>query len=630
MVAPSSMEPYPDVSPRTAMHLVHISNMKLDAEIFSDRSLSIQRRILIKNFLTMLYDMCPIEWFDEEEPLEEEEWMDQAPSGTEAYSDASTQDYDYGYDYYGQDPSGYSSSTSHSSHSSQDRYDSRYDSNPNDRDEFGLEHESVLSPAVAAAVVAVAARRKPNARKTNRVQPNRPSSMDLQAYLSSVFNVDWSVGLSSTEDSLFTSPGSRKSLRLSMSSLSSLNEKSSPSAQAAFSSLSDSRTSPNHSSSSSRTPSLKEAGPRYKADDGAKSSPRSKIAASYDPNGKSEYVEEDDANSYSHPSQSWKNQASASTSHPNGNHGYHHPSGVNNGSSLQSSDVYNNPNNPETHIHNHYHIHIHNYSSENGNLKRSPSVGSKSSDRPPPVIRSARYPKPEPRQDQQPMASTSNFPQPPWAIPANNAWAPQPNMSTQSPVSPVMMAVAGPLTSSSSSPSSSVSYPPEKSSDFVFISNTGEEQPYLATVPSVSGQYSLSQPPPPYTQSPNKTPKSESGSPPARRLTKKMLPSFRPPIFTTKPQQSQQQQQQSQQPQSSGTASSAATNPQSQRLIDYQLQYQERQKMFVNKEEDVKESQRSTENLGFIRQLFRQNSKKKGIAFISAPLPVSSSSSSLT
>ncbi|KAG0033610.1 hypothetical protein BGZ81_007868 [Podila clonocystis] len=41
---------------RTPMQLVTLSNIKLNNDIYSARSLSIHRRVLVKNFLTLLYD----------------------------------------------------------------------------------------------------------------------------------------------------------------------------------------------------------------------------------------------------------------------------------------------------------------------------------------------------------------------------------------------------------------------------------------------------------------------------------------------------------------------------------------------------------------------------------------------
>ncbi|KAF9139248.1 hypothetical protein BGX30_008194 [Mortierella sp. GBA39] len=51
---------------KTPMQVVAISNHKLNSDIYSTRSLSIHRRILVKNLLTLLYEMNPmLDWFDD-------------------------------------------------------------------------------------------------------------------------------------------------------------------------------------------------------------------------------------------------------------------------------------------------------------------------------------------------------------------------------------------------------------------------------------------------------------------------------------------------------------------------------------------------------------------------------------
>jgi hypothetical protein len=57
-------------STRTLTELVNISNLKLNNDIFSTRSLSIHRRILVKNLLTLLYETHPtLDWIDDESSL---------------------------------------------------------------------------------------------------------------------------------------------------------------------------------------------------------------------------------------------------------------------------------------------------------------------------------------------------------------------------------------------------------------------------------------------------------------------------------------------------------------------------------------------------------------------------------
>ncbi|KAF9121922.1 hypothetical protein BGW39_010155 [Mortierella sp. 14UC] len=56
---------------RTPMQVVAISNHKLNSDIFSSRSLSIHRRILVKNLLTLIYEMNPmLDWFDDASGLD--------------------------------------------------------------------------------------------------------------------------------------------------------------------------------------------------------------------------------------------------------------------------------------------------------------------------------------------------------------------------------------------------------------------------------------------------------------------------------------------------------------------------------------------------------------------------------
>jgi hypothetical protein len=51
---------------KTPMQVVAMSNHKLNSDIYSSRSLSIHRRILVKNLLTLLYEMNPmLDWFDD-------------------------------------------------------------------------------------------------------------------------------------------------------------------------------------------------------------------------------------------------------------------------------------------------------------------------------------------------------------------------------------------------------------------------------------------------------------------------------------------------------------------------------------------------------------------------------------
>ncbi|KAF9412900.1 hypothetical protein BGZ94_000900, partial [Podila epigama] len=70
LLPPPPLSPPPPIfSPfgsRTPMQMIDLSNEKLNNDLYSTRSLSIHRRILVKNFLTMLYDWDPLldYWFE--------------------------------------------------------------------------------------------------------------------------------------------------------------------------------------------------------------------------------------------------------------------------------------------------------------------------------------------------------------------------------------------------------------------------------------------------------------------------------------------------------------------------------------------------------------------------------------
>lgn len=49
---------------KTPMQVVAMSNQKLNSDVFSSRSVSIHRRILVKNLLTLIYELNPkLDWF---------------------------------------------------------------------------------------------------------------------------------------------------------------------------------------------------------------------------------------------------------------------------------------------------------------------------------------------------------------------------------------------------------------------------------------------------------------------------------------------------------------------------------------------------------------------------------------
>ncbi|KAF9198079.1 hypothetical protein BGZ49_001211 [Haplosporangium sp. Z 27] len=595
-VAPSLMQPSQNLGSRTPMQLVHISNSKLNDQIFSSRSLSIQRRILIKNFLAALYQLHPIEWIEDSPVDDKDHWMEQTLSAVGiGHPDEQQQEYGHEYDYYNQNY-GYSSSDEH-----------------NNLNNLGELDESELSPAAAAAASAVSSRRRLRSLRSISTPLPRPVSMELpmalQSYLSTVFDVGWSVDLASKEDSLFTSKSAQHS-----------SSRSSPTS----SSLSSNSSSIDYSNS--RHPQLKLNGRP------------GRINVTY---GSEEYNKRDnEVSSLDFPAipqtQIHGNRTSTTPANSNGvpQLQIQHENRPSPGMQSSSTNRFSAPvtssrqdmlGNNQNNIHNHIHIHIHNYPP--GSLQNDSHNGDREHHLP--VVRSPRYPKSEPikvrpascspayfppedhAKSQSYSSYTLEFPAPPSKLPHS---------------APISIAVAGPVapsTSPSSSPSLSAVYPPEKAT---YSLNSQEEQPYLATAPSTS-RYSRSPPPPPYTQSPEEGLGSCYGSESNHRTsnsTSAPIP-FYTSVLTTTPQSQS----------SLADTFSKASDSANQKLIEYQ-RYQERQKMFVRDDEGKNES-RSTDGLGFIRQLFRSNSisgsnsgtsKKKSAGFvISAPLPTSTVSS---
>ncbi|KAG0018283.1 hypothetical protein BGZ82_000488 [Podila clonocystis] len=174
-VAPSLLQPSKQLGSRTPMQLVGMSNLKLNREMYSPRAQSIHRRILIKNFLTMLYQRHPIEWIEDSPVDDKDHWMEQTLSavGIEEHSDScqnNNDNGDYNYNSYKDDNRGPSSGSSVS--------------------------DGLLS-------------------RPSKVTPlPRPASgelpQSLHNYLSNVFDVDWSPDSNNTEDSFYTAkPSSR-------------------------------------------------------------------------------------------------------------------------------------------------------------------------------------------------------------------------------------------------------------------------------------------------------------------------------------------------------------------------------------------------------------------------------------
>ncbi|KAF9356076.1 hypothetical protein BGX26_005760 [Mortierella sp. AD094] len=606
-VAPSLMQPSQSLGSRTPMQLVHISNIKLNAQIFSSRSLSIQRRILIKNFLAALYQLHPIEWIEESPVDDKDHWMEQTLSAAGIdHQDASAQEQEYenGYDYYGQDYH-YSSLIGQVSLNSS----------------LGQLDESELSPAAAAAASAVTLRRRLRSLRSSNMPLPRPASMELpvalQSYLSTVFDVDWSVGLASKEDYLFTSKSAQHSSSKTSLTSSALSSNSS------FSPLSTPASSPTPPSASqilsnsSTTSNFHDYGLTR-----ATSSSPGQINSIY---GKKDYDESDCGVSASDfppipQTQSYGNRIPTPVN--TNAHSYSHQVGSNresfsstNSNALDNNHSYYNSNS-QSHIHNHIHIHIHSYPSDS---LQNNILSSSNGDREhvAPSVRSSRYPKSEPLLREAGNLSYSHTHAPLRAHSESRSYTLEfPVPPSKPPHSvPVTIAVAGPLASSPSPSSSSLGvYPPEKAG---YLPDGQEDQPYLATAPSASSRYTRSPPPPPYTQSPEDISSLMYESLPYHRATKSapILPLHTSALMTRPQSQS-----------SLADAFSKASNNANQKLIEYQ-RYQERQKEFVRDDEGKNDS-RASDGMGFIRQLFKNNSKKKATGFvISAPLPSSTTSS---
>ncbi|KAF9147836.1 hypothetical protein BG015_010452 [Linnemannia schmuckeri] len=684
-VAPSLLQPSPILGgTRTPMHLVHISNRKLNQEVFSNQDRSIHRRIVIKNFLTELYQLHPIEWIEPSSVAvdDQDQWLEQTLSAAGIDSqdeDGVDADNDHNDDYY--------TDSHHHHHDSQDLAE--------------------LSPSAAAAASVVASRRRPLSLRSNRVPLPRPVSVELSqslhSYLSAVFDVNWSIGQSSnTEDSFVTAPTSNHPLSSSSSSSSSASASGSSSRSQALSTKrptlgqrtiesfmapeQDNATTGQGKKSYGRGTDI-----NYKADE------------SHQLQQQHQGGSRPDTASVSHHQQrhqgSNKNNSkvvSASRVGPESRTPPPRPStpppllasknALTTTTATKTSEKYAPPRPerpsspsampytlcfdpdpslsmqqsnyaastavyepismaPQQHIHNHIHIHVHNYPPEATTAATTTTTLSTSPPRrsitPPP--RSSRYPKPPPPRPTTTTTttttteyisystdySTSIHPQwtttDPKAILSATAAATANLPPTWQPVS------LESLLPSTMTTTSTASYPPEKSADGLMNGRDVEEedeQPYLATSPPTTSRYPRSPPPPPYTQSPIDQ----------NSFAAPLSPSMSPAAFSPYEAYASKQQQSTFMPvlttQPQSTLASDASASANQKLLEYK-QYQERQKMFARGDDSEKDESLKLDGLGFIRRLSRQSSKKKNpLASISAPLPstlsYSSSSASST
>ncbi|KAF9356696.1 hypothetical protein BGX26_004894 [Mortierella sp. AD094] len=210
--------------PLSPIQLVAISNLKLNNDMYSNRSLSIHRRILVKNFLTLLYQLSPpMDWMsmqhttygsgDAFEPLpgldapepdegsmllredEQNGWMERTLSAAGLSDDDD------------HDPVGTSSKNRNTKPFATPK------PTPTTPPPTTTTTSSSSSSAPPSLTLSFNASSSSSSSSTssNKPQPAplpRPKSTELpqtlHSYLSTVFDVDWSVELPSKEDILFT------------------------------------------------------------------------------------------------------------------------------------------------------------------------------------------------------------------------------------------------------------------------------------------------------------------------------------------------------------------------------------------------------------------------------------------
>ncbi|KAF9170194.1 hypothetical protein BGX21_008691 [Mortierella sp. AD011] len=201
--------------PLSPIQLVAISNLKLNNDMYSNRSLSIHRRILVKNFLTLLYELSPsMDWMqhgtypgDAFEPLpgldapvpdegnmllredEQNGWMERTLSAAGLNDDDDNV------------PLGISSKIQNTNPPATTK------SSPATTTTTTTTATSSAPPLLT---LSFNTSSSPSASSNNSQQAPlpRPKSTELpqtlHSYLSTVFDVNWSVELPSKEDILFT------------------------------------------------------------------------------------------------------------------------------------------------------------------------------------------------------------------------------------------------------------------------------------------------------------------------------------------------------------------------------------------------------------------------------------------
>ncbi|KAF9111724.1 hypothetical protein BGX27_004536 [Mortierella sp. AM989] len=258
---------------RNPMQVVAMSNQKLNNDMFSSRSLSIHRRILVKNLLALLYTINPtLEWIDENEygmdyydPSEEEitneneeieeggqQKMDSSLYSTIGFSNGldDKTNGNNGWVVIDEDDEGDEGghvvqvNQRDTKHNNQKRsveakrrsWKENATTTPTTTTESTMNQVKMYWPIDvydwSASIAAFPV--PPSSPPSGNSSLPRPRSMELpqsfHTYLSTVFDVDWSVALSSSEDSLFTlgSPSSSSASSSLASSLGSFSPSGSP------------------------------------------------------------------------------------------------------------------------------------------------------------------------------------------------------------------------------------------------------------------------------------------------------------------------------------------------------------------------------------------------------------------
>ncbi|KAF8977393.1 hypothetical protein BGZ46_007418 [Entomortierella lignicola] len=217
------------------VQLVTLSNLKLNNDMYSNRSLSIHRRILVKNFLTVLYQQSPpMEWMmpqyygDGESSFE----LDSPPPEPDEANMLLRQDEQNGWMEQTLVAAGLNDDDDLYNTSSLKKQSTNPFSNPKN-------NSTSTTPSSPSTTTTSSSSGPPtlslslsfdtpssSSTTSSTGTSSRPKSTELpqtlNSYLSSVFNVDWSVELPSKEDILFThAPSSTSSTASSSDSTSS-------------------------------------------------------------------------------------------------------------------------------------------------------------------------------------------------------------------------------------------------------------------------------------------------------------------------------------------------------------------------------------------------------------------------